>query len=139
MRRTASKPVFGIAESGILTALSLGKRFGVISILESSVPRHLCYIRSLGLESRLAGDLPVGLGFAELCHEQETVGRMLDAGRRLIEEMGADVLITGCAGMAPYRDRLEEDLDVPIVDPVQAAVGMAVTAVRLGYRPAKAA
>ena len=70
---------------------------------------------------------------------RETVGRMLDAGRRLIEEMGADVLITGCAGMAPYRDRLEEDLDVPIVDPVQAAVGMAVTAVRLGYRPAKAA
>src|SRR5947207_12346721 len=39
-RETTAKPVFGIAECGILSALTLGHKFGVISILAQSVPRH---------------------------------------------------------------------------------------------------
>src|ERR1700730_18292720 len=42
-REATQKPVLGIAECGILTALTLGHRFGVISILARSVPRHLRY------------------------------------------------------------------------------------------------
>ena len=55
-RESTSKPVFGIAESGMLTAMSLGSAFGIIAILNRSVPRHIRYIRSLGLEGLLAGD-----------------------------------------------------------------------------------
>jgi Asp/Glu/hydantoin racemase len=47
---------------------------------------------------------------------------------------GADVLVMGCAGMARYRGPLEQALGVPVVDPSQAATGMALTALRLGYR-----
>ena len=42
----------------LLTALTLGHRFGVISILARSVPRHLRYIAAMGLGQRLAGALP---------------------------------------------------------------------------------
>jgi allantoin racemase len=47
-REITAKPVLGIAECGILTALTLGHRFGVISILAKSVPRHLRYVASMG-------------------------------------------------------------------------------------------
>ena len=43
-RETTRKPVLGIAECGILTALTLGERFGVVAILERSIPRHLRYV-----------------------------------------------------------------------------------------------
>jgi len=43
-REVTTKPVLGIAECGILTALTLGQRFGVISILKKSIPRHLRYV-----------------------------------------------------------------------------------------------
>src|SRR4051812_41043502 len=36
-RETTRKPVLGIAECGLLTALTLGLRFGVISILKRSI------------------------------------------------------------------------------------------------------
>ena len=65
-REATAKPVLGIAECGILTALTLGHRFGVISILARSVPRHLRYIAAMGVGQRLAGDLPIGLGVTEL-------------------------------------------------------------------------
>ena len=130
-REVTNKPVFGIAESGILTALSLGSSFGILAILDTSVPRHVRYIRSLGLEKRFAGDLAIGLGVAELSDEKKTFHRLLEVGRKLRDNHEASVLILGCAGMARYRHNLQESLGIPVVDPSQAAVSMAVSAVLL--------
>ena len=130
-REVTNKPVFGIAESGILTALSLGSSFGILAILDTSVPRHIRYIRSLGLEKRLAGDLAIGLGVAELNDEKKTFHRLQEVGRKLRDNSGASVLILGCAGMARYRLGLQESLGMAVVDPSQAAVSMAVSAVLL--------
>lgn len=133
-RETTAKPVFGIAESGLLTALALGDRVGVISILGAALPGHRRLYRALGIESRLADDLAIGLGVTDLADEGVTWERMIEVGRALRDDKGADVIVMGCAGMARYRGRLEDDLGVPVVDPTQAAVGMAITAVSLGYR-----
>jgi allantoin racemase len=132
-REATAKPVLGIAECGILTALTLGLRFGVISILAGSVPRHLRYIASMGLGSRLAGDLPIGLGVTELADARVTLARMIEVGRRLRDGHGADVLVMGCAGLARYRSDLEEAVGIPVVEPTQAAVTMALGRVRLGW------
>ena len=131
-REATQKPVLGIAECGILTALTLGHRFGVISILARSVPRHLRYIAAIGVNQRLAGDLPIGLGVAALTDERSTLTRMVDVGRRLRDQHGADVLVMGCAGMARYRAALEDSLAIPVVEPTQAAVAMAIGRVRRG-------
>jgi allantoin racemase len=133
-REATAKPVLGIAECGILTALTLGHRFGVISILARSVPRHLRYIAAMSLGQRLAGDLPVGLGVGELTDARQALTRMDNVGRSLRDDYGADVLVLGCAGMARYRADLEEAVRIPVVEPTQAAVAMAVGRVRLGWR-----
>jgi len=132
-REATAKPVLGIAECGILTALTLGHRFGVISILARSVPRHLRYIAAMGVGQRLAGDLPIGLGVTELADGHGTLSRMIEIGRRLRDECGADVLIMGCAGIARYRADLEEAVQIPVVEPTQAAVAMAIGRTRLGW------
>jgi allantoin racemase len=132
-REATGKPVLGIAECGILTALTLGHRFGVISILAGSVPRHLRYIGAMGLGQRLAGDLPVGLGVTALGDARTALTRMIEVGCRLRDDCGADVLVMGCAGMARYRRDLEEAVRIPVVEPTQAAVSMAIARVRLGW------
>lgn len=133
-RETTSKPVLGIAESGMMTALTMGQRFGVIAILDKSIPRHLRYMGGLGLDERCVGERAVGLGVAELADESRTLDRMIATGRALVEQDRADVVVMGCAGMARYRDRLEQAIGVPVVEPTQAAVSMAIGRVRLGWR-----
>ncbi|MBL8836694.1 MAG: aspartate/glutamate racemase family protein [Alphaproteobacteria bacterium] len=133
-REATAKPVMGIAESGLLTAMALGNHIGVISILAASLPRHWRYFRAMGIDGRVVADLPVGLGVAALSDETTTFARMREVGRALIEEHGADVLVMGCAGMARYRAPLEDALGRPVVDPSQAAVGMALTALRFNMR-----
>jgi Asp/Glu/hydantoin racemase len=121
--------VLGIAECGLLTALTLGERFGIVAILESSLPRHLRYLRQLGLHARFAGELPLGLGVVELADGTRTLRRMIEVGGRLRDEHRADVLVLGCAGMAQYRRALADALGMAVVDPTQAAVTMAIGAV----------
>src|SRR5277367_1128906 len=132
-REATAKPVLGIAECGILTALTLGHRFGVISILARSVARHLRYIGAMGVTQRLAADLPVGLGVAELADRRTALARMIEVGHTLRDRHGADVLVMGCAGMARYRADLEKAVRIPVVEPTQAAVTMAIGRVRLGW------
>lgn len=128
-REVARVPVFGIAESAMATALTRGDRFGVISILPGSVPRHLRQVRAMGIERRLAADLPVGLGVTELGGEDEVYERMEGVGRRLRDEHGADVVILGCTGMARFQRPLEASLRLPVVEPTRAAVALALGAV----------
>ena len=58
---------------------------------------------------------------------------MAICGRRLRERDGADVLIMGCAGMAGFRAELEAETGLPVVEPCQAAVTMALGQSVLGY------
>ena len=136
VREATSKPVLGISECGVLTALTLGHKFGVIAILQKSIPRHLRYLGAMGVMDRLAGELPVGLGVTELSDEKKTFGRMVDVAKVLRDGHGANVIVMGCAGMARYRKPLQEAVGLPVVEPSQAAVGMAIARVRLSWQTA---
>lgn len=130
-RTVSRRPVLGIAECAMVTALTRGARFGIVSILEASIPRHARAVAAAGLEARLAGDLAINLGVLELADEARTEARLTTVGAELRDRYGADVLVLGCAGMAGYRSRLERALGLPVIDPTQAAVTLAIGAVQL--------
>jgi allantoin racemase len=134
LRELTRKPVLGIGESGMLTAMTLGQRIGVISILPVSIPRHHRYFAAMGITSRIAADQAVNLGVRELADAALTRERMLAVGQKLRDEHGADVLVMGCAGMARYRALLEAELKVPVVEPTLAAIAMAIGQTMLGWR-----
>lgn len=129
-RDGTGRPVFGIAECGVLTALARAERFGVIAILQRSIARHMRYLRQMGLTNRLVGERPLELSVAESASEK-TLPRMIEVGRALKDQDGANAIVMGCAGMARHRKPLEDALGIPVIDPTQAAVTMALGAVQL--------
>jgi len=128
-REATARPVFGINEAGVLTALARGERVGVIAIGQRSIRRHVRYMRQLGLMDRFAGERPLNMSVAEASGEQ-TLDRMIEVGGELRDKDGADVIVMGCAGMARHRQPLEAALGIPVIDPTQAAVAMAIGAVQ---------
>jgi allantoin racemase len=129
-------PVLGISECGVLTALTMGQRFGVIAILETSIPRHLRTYGAMGALDRFAGELAIGLQVTELGNYDATLARMIATGQRLRAEKGADVIVMGCAGMARYQKPLQDALGIPVIEPSQAAVVMAIGRVRINWHGA---
>lgn len=131
LREQSARPVLGIAEASILTAMTMGQRFGIISILSRSIPRHMRYVGAMGVMDRLAADMPLELGVLDLADAGRTFDRLKTVGTRLRDEAMADVLILGCAGMTAFRTDLETYLGLPVVEPCQAATAMAIGRVAL--------
>ena len=129
-REGTDRPVFGIAECGVLTALARAETFGVIAIAQRSIQRHLRYLRQMGLTERLGGERPLNMSVAETASGEGTLARMIDVGRALRDEDGARAIVMGCAGMARHRRPLEDALGIPVIDPTQAAVTMALGTVQ---------
>ena len=125
-----SKPVFGMQRSAIEKAISIGDKFGVLALSEQSIERHLAYMRGLGLDGQLAGELSLDISVDEAANDAASFGKIINQGRRLIDESGADVLILGCAGMTSHRKPSEKVLQVPVIEPAQAAVSIAIEALK---------
>jgi Asp/Glu/hydantoin racemase len=129
-REATARPVFGINEAGVLTALARGEHVGVIAIGQRSIRRHVRYMRQMGLMERFAGERPLNMSVAEVASGSKTLERMIEVGEELRDEDAADVIVMGCAGMARHRQPLEAALGVPVIDPTQAAVAMAIGSVQ---------
>lgn len=70
---------------------------------------------------------------AELADRERTLKRMIETGKRLRDERQANTIVMGCAGMAVFRDPLQDALGIPVIEPTQAAATMALGRVRLGW------
>src|SRR6202166_4950559 len=92
-REATRRPVFGIAEAGVLSALARGERFGVIAIAKRSIRRHLRNLRQLCLMDRLAGERSLDMSVAETASSDGALARMVKIGIELRDEDAADVIV----------------------------------------------
>jgi Asp/Glu/hydantoin racemase len=125
-----ARPVMGIAEWGLLRALTLGERFGIIALSPASIRRQQRYVRQMGLDARYAGSVAVDAMAADTASPAMR-DRLIAAGGRLVQERGADVVVLGCAGMASHRRAVESAIGRPVVEPTQQAVAAAISALLL--------
>jgi Asp/Glu/hydantoin racemase len=133
-RAISDRPVIGIAEAAYYAALQQAPRFGIVSLGPSSIARHAARIDALGLTARLAGDRSVEMTVAEANDPEGARGRVEKVAEVLRDEDGAGVVILGCAGMGGHRPALQDSLGITVIDPVQAGVAAAITALDLGYK-----
>lgn len=137
-RELTEAPVVGIAESSFLTAMTLGRRFSVLTTLERGVPTLQDLVRLHGVESRCASVRATGLSVLQAHGDADgAVDGLEREGRLAIELDRADVLCLGCGGMVGLRERLEERLSVPVVEAVPAATTLVCGIARNGLLTSK--
>lgn len=125
-REVTKAPVFGMQESGFLTAMTRGDRIGVVAISEGSILRHRKYLRRIGVLNRMVAERPLNVSVAQTASGKGTFERLEEVSNALVQQDSADVVVLGCAGLSVYRSRLETILQRPVVDPTQSAVAMAL-------------
>jgi Asp/Glu/hydantoin racemase len=128
VRAATSKPVFGIFRCAVAAAIARGEKFGVIGMVDASLARHRAALRAMGLEERLAGEIPLNLPMETLLDPAAARAALIAVGRDL-REMGAESLILGCTGMAHHRAVVRQEVGIPVIEPSQAAGAVAIGAV----------
>lgn len=104
-------------------AASLSNRFGVIIGRNKWRQQMQANIHEYGHADRLCGLYSVGLGVDDFQKDHEETGRRLvAAGRKAVEEDGAEALILGCTMEIGFDREIERVLGVPVIDPSIAAL-----------------
>lgn len=137
-REVARGPVIGICQAAIQVAMTISRRFSIITTLPRSIPIIEDLVGNYGAERHCrrvrAINLPVlGLEEDPLAAELMLI-REIEAAKR---EDAAEAIILGCAGMSALCDRLREATGVPVIDGVTAAVKLAEALVGAGYVTSK--
>jgi Asp/Glu/hydantoin racemase len=126
-RALTARPVLGVFRSAVAAAAARAERFGVIAVVDASKARHLAALRAMGLEARLAAEVALNVSMEALLEPQAARARLIDAARACAEA-GAGAVILGCTGMAHHRAAIEREAGVPVIEPCQAAVALALAA-----------
>ena len=137
-RELSGMLVAGPCQTGMHVASMLGHKFSVITVMRRLIPSFENTAALCGLSSKLASVRSVDISVLELEADlAATAKRLVEEGRRAVEEDGADALIFGCTGLmgcaAGLREGLlAEGIDVPVIDPIPTAISVAAGIVRAG-------
>ncbi|HZE91592.1 MAG TPA: aspartate/glutamate racemase family protein [Rhizobacter sp.] len=137
-RELARGPVIGIAEAAFHAASLLATGFSVVTTLSRTcvIAEHL--VLQYGFERRCRGIHGTDIAVLEL---EDPAGdayrRILVCAQQALLRDRSSAIVLGCAGMADLCRRLQDELGVPVVDGVAAAVKMAEALVSLGLGTSK--
>ncbi|MBW6424232.1 aspartate/glutamate racemase family protein [Rhizobium sp. XQZ8] len=137
-REVASGPVIGICQAAVQVAMTISRRFSIITTLPRSIPLIEDLVVDYGAERHCrnvrAIDLPV-LGLEEdPVQAERLLIREIEAAKK---EDRAEAIILGCAGMSSLCDRLRDATGVPVIDGVTAAIKLAEALIGAGYATSK--
>lgn len=136
-RERSTIPVVAPGEAGMLFAMSLGERFSIITVSPAVGWMHR-NVRVYGFTDRMASIRGVKISLKDLIEtEDRTEKILLETGRTMMEEDGAEVILLGCTGMSGYAPALTEALGIPVLDPAACALKIAVDLVEMGVSHSK--
>jgi allantoin racemase len=128
LRELLDVPVVGPAEATFYTAAQIADRFSWLTILDETVPMSREQAHEYGLAERCVSVRSVDAPVLSIDHESdELVERMVEVGRRAVEEDGAEALFPGCMSLsfAQRHDEIQGRVGVPFLDPATVALEQA--------------
>jgi allantoin racemase len=137
LREALDCPVIGPFEASMHLGAQLGHRVGVVTVVDGVIPVLDHLARGMGETLNYAGAIAVNVNVLDLREHAATLADTIaDAGRVLVRERGADVLVLGCMSMAflGMAEAIGDRCGVPILNPARVALKTAETMAALGLR-----
>lgn len=135
-RELAKGPVLGIAEAAMHAASFISTGFSIVT--------------TLGRTRVIAQHLVDNYGMAKFCHRvraidlpvlsletPEAQAAILEECRLALKEDHCGAIVLGCGGMADLSTKLSQELGIPVIDGVSAAVKLVEALVGLGLGTSK--
>jgi allantoin racemase len=137
-REVARGPVLGIAEAAMRAASFVATGFSVVTTLQRTVVIAEHLVDKYGVRGHCRRVRACEIAVLELeSPHSDAYARILAECRRALAEDGSGAIVLGCAGMADLCQRLSDELGVPVIDGVVAAVAMAEALLRARLRTSK--
>ena len=130
-------------QASVQVAATLCNRFSVIVGQDKWIEQMTERVTAYGCRDRLASMRSIGIAVPDLQKDcRRTEERIIEAGRKAIDEDRAEALILGCTCTFGLYQRVQAELGVPVIDPICAAYKAAEYSAelkrRFGWSPSRA-
>lgn len=130
-RELLDVPVVGAGQAACLMAPLVGRQAGLLLASAARAAEKRLFVEQCGVEPRRIADMGGLTTAVDPWGERERALELLaEAGARLLEQGGVQVLILGCLSFLGLAKPLELRLGVPVIDAAAAAVATAEALVR---------
>lgn len=137
-REIATVPVIGIAGAAFQLASLVSYRFGIVTTMTRTLPASEHLLQRYGYKHFCSGARATDIAVLDLEDTSEDIYLELkNECEKSIQIDGAEAIVLGCAGMSDLAARLAEELQVPVIDGVSAAVKLAESLYQLGLNTCK--
>lgn len=138
LREMLSIPVVGMSEAAMLAACTLGGKFAMVTFGNRAAPIYAELCHGYGLSGRLSNVVSLApLTDAEMRDPLLILPRLVEAIDRTVCEDRTEAAILAGAIFAGITDDVAERVNIPVLNGVAEAVGIAEMLVRVRPRKAK--
>ncbi len=110
-------------EASMHLAATLGYNFSIVVGRKKWIPQMYDNVIKYGFEKKLKSFRCLDLGVLDFHKdEQKTTEKLKETVRQAIELDQAEVIILGCTMQFGFFEELQNEFDIPIIDPMIAAV-----------------
>jgi len=142
-RHLVDIPVVGAGRAGYHLAATVGMRIGTIVYLDENIPYSRRLLRRFAMEKFVVAIKGVNIGLAEATDRRAALReRLVDIGRWMVSEHGADVIFPQGVTMIPVQfsaAEIAQEIGVPVIDALAASIRTAETLIDMGVKNSRAA
>ena len=129
-------PVVGVSEAAFLAAYMLGNRYAIVCLTPRLKTWYVETARAHGLDGKLVAARAIPGPIPDITRAKDELKEKLRAEcMRAMAEDDAEVVIVGGGPVAGLAREIRDEIPVPLIDGVSAAVKLAEAIVGLGPRP----
>jgi allantoin racemase len=130
-REISTIPVVSIGESSQLFAMALADRIGILATVDQTIPKIRRKLTARGISSRFPSIHALNIPVLDYDQPQKVMDQALQVANLIVKQDKVEALILGCGSLFDIKERLEENLSLPVVVPGEVALKHAEMLVEL--------
>ena len=119
-------PIVGVCEASLhIASMITAGKFSILVGRRKWIPRMADNARNYGFDSRISSWGVLDLNVPDMNNMKRTGKAILREAKKAKEEDMAECVVLGCTGMAGQAKKVQEEIGIPILDPVLMGVKIA--------------
>ena len=130
-REISTIPVVSIGESSQLFSMALADRIGILATVDQTIPKIRRKLAARGISSRFPSIHALNIPVLDYDQPEKVMDQALQVANLMVNQEKVEALVLGCGSLFDIKERLEEDLSLPVVAPGEVALKHAEMLVEL--------
>jgi allantoin racemase len=124
-------PVVGPCEASLALASTIGKKIGIITVNDKAIWMIEDRVNELNFRDHVIHISGIPLGVLDIDENIEYTKKLLIEESIKANKKGCEVIILGCTALAGLAKEIQDNIELPVIDPFGAAIKVAESLIKL--------